>query len=176
MKAVPEIRNDLPCGRTRGDEPSDAQVLPGRDRQTKPLAGTIFLTFAKRIKLAEARLAGNIGRKKMSGEIRKGAGHGRRKFISPEQINWAIDLMKSVAEQQGITVILIGGVAMQAYGSPRLTKDIDFAVDQSFNRPPVLSFLGPINFGGEALVAADGTKIDVILRADEYKELYDEAN
>jgi hypothetical protein len=97
------------------------------------------------------------------------------KFITPAQIDWAIDLMKSISEQAGITTMVIGGVAMQAYGSPRLTKDIDFVVDQAFEKPEVLSVLGPINFGGMAYIAADGAKIDAILRNDEYKPLYDEA-
>lgn len=99
----------------------------------------------------------------------------KAKFIMPQQIDWAIDLMKAISKEQGVTAMLVGGVAMQSYGSPRLTKDIDFVVDQEFPKPDVLSFLGPINFGGQAFIAADGTKIDVILRNDDYWALYEEA-
>ncbi len=97
------------------------------------------------------------------------------RFISPEQIDRMIDLMKEVSAREGITSILIGGVAMQSYGSPRLTKDIDFAVDSEIPKPEGFTFLGPINFGGSAFIAPDGAKMDVILRNDEYKNLYDEA-
>jgi hypothetical protein len=99
----------------------------------------------------------------------------KEKWITPEQIDWAIDLMKAISESQGITAILIGGVAMQSYGSSRFTKDVDFAVDAGFEKPDVLSILGPINFGGVAYIAANGAKIDAILRNDEYTALYEEA-
>lgn len=99
----------------------------------------------------------------------------KKKWITPDEIDWAIDLMKSISETQGIVSVLIGGVAMQSYGSPRLTKDIDFAVDAAFESPDVLSILGPINFGGNAYISAAGAQIDAILRNDEYTALYEEA-
>lgn len=113
-----------------------------------------------------------------SGRIRKGVWAyvaKRSKFITPAQIDWAIDLMKAAATAHGVTTMVVGGVAMQAYGSPRLTKDIDFVVDAEFERPQRMTVLGPINFGGQAWIAADGTRIDVILRSDDYRPLYEEA-
>lgn len=99
----------------------------------------------------------------------------KEKFISPEKIDRALELVKEVSEREGIGSILIGGVAMQAYGSPRLTKNIDFAVDQPFPKPEILAYQGPINFGGESYRAPDGARIDIILRNDEYRDLYMEA-
>lgn len=100
---------------------------------------------------------------------------GKEKFINPEQIDRAIIAVKSMSEREGAMAILIGGVAMQVYGSPRLTKDVDFAVDRPLPQPENFRFLGPIDFGGGAYIAPDGAKIDIVVRNDEYKALYDEA-
>lgn len=98
----------------------------------------------------------------------------KEKFISVEQINEIIALMRDRSISEGVTAVLIGGVAMQSYGSPRLTKDIDFALPELL---PMTGWvhLGPINFGGEAYMAPNGGKLDLVVRADEYKELYDHA-
>lgn len=95
------------------------------------------------------------------------------KFITPEQINAMLRVVRLWSDSHGAVALLVGGVAMQAFGSPRLTKDVDFVVP--FVPDLGLTRLGPINFGGEAFIAPDGGKVDFVVRNDEYKELYDHA-
>jgi len=97
----------------------------------------------------------------------------KERFITTEQINSILRTVREWSESTGSVAALAGGVAMQAFGSPRLTKDVDFVVA---GVPELgLTRLGPINFGGEAFIAADGAKVDFIVRNDEYKDLYDHA-
>lgn len=97
------------------------------------------------------------------------------RFIDPEQINRLIDLVGSASEKYGLLTALVGGVAMQVYGSDRLTKDLDIISDQHIPDPSPLKRIGPLNFGGDAYQAPDGSKLDVIIRNDEYTALYQEA-
>jgi hypothetical protein len=76
---------------------------------------------------------------------------------------------KSAAE--GIPIALGGGFAMQAYGSDRLTQDVDLMA------PRLPSFAADgddLIFGGKS-VDINGIPIDVIVRADDYADLYEEA-
>jgi len=94
------------------------------------------------------------------------------KFINQDQINDLLREMDAISKRDGIPAVLVGGVALQAYGSPRLTKDIDFAAPSDLMPGPDMRRLGPINFGGTAYQAPNGAKLDLIVRADEYRELY----
>src|SRR6266404_9677371 len=80
-----------------------------------------------------------------------------------------------MASEQGFSAILIGGVALQVYGSPKLTKDIDFALDRQINDPETLRKISAISFGGARYAAPNGAKIDLIVRSDEYEKLYEDA-
>jgi hypothetical protein len=99
----------------------------------------------------------------------------RERFIDPGQINDSIALIKKMAEEQGFQAVLIGGVALQVYGSPKLTKDIDFALDQPIEDLGTLRETRPISFGGARYAAPNGTMIDLIVRNDEYSKLYEDA-
>jgi len=69
---------------------------------------------------------------------------------------------------QGVAAIA-GGLAMQIWGSQRLTGDLDIAA----NDP--LGYHGePLSFGGVRTLEG-GIKLDVIVRDDEWSELYVEA-
>jgi hypothetical protein len=70
---------------------------------------------------------------------------------------------------------LVGGVAMQVYGSDRLTKDVDFALDQEPSDKRNLRKIKPLGFGGESYRAPNGAKVDLIVRNDEYSNLYEDA-
>jgi hypothetical protein len=100
---------------------------------------------------------------------------GKGKFIDPEQINRLIELVSKISEKYGLSTALVGGVAMQVYGSDRLTKDLDIIADQPIPDPSPLRRIGPLNLGGDAYQAPDGAKLDVIVRNDEYTALYQEA-
>ncbi len=67
---------------------------------------------------------------------------------------------------------LVGGVAMQAYGSDRLTKAIDFVASGPIDALP---FREELSFGGARSQAENGVEVDLILRRDEYAALYAEA-
>jgi hypothetical protein len=75
------------------------------------------------------------------------------------------------AKAEGVDAALVGGFAMRAYGSKRLTEDIDLAVTKlpSFARDG-----DPISIGGTS-VKFEGVEIDFIKRNDEYKALYSAA-
>lgn len=99
----------------------------------------------------------------------------KERFIDPEQINESIRLIQQMAAEQGFLAVLIGGVALQVYGSPNFTKDIDFALDQPIGDSGSLQKINPISFGGARYAAPNGAKIDLIVRNDEYAKLYEDA-
>lgn len=97
------------------------------------------------------------------------------KFIDPEHINEIIRMIQEMAAEQGFTAALVGGVAMQAYGSDRLTMDVDFALDHEPSGTGNLTKIKPLGFGGESYRASNGAKVDLIVRNDEYSKLYENA-
>jgi hypothetical protein len=100
---------------------------------------------------------------------------GKGKFIDPEQINRLIDLVLKASEKYGLTTALVGGVAMQVYGSSRLTKDLDIISSGPIPDPSPLRRTVPLGFGGDSYLAPDGSRLDVIVRNDDYAGLYEEA-
>lgn len=76
------------------------------------------------------------------------------------------------AKAHGGRAALAGGLAMMCYGSDRMTADVDILTDD-----PTLS-LGkpgkPLSFGGRSFTTR-GIILDVIIRADDQKDVYDAA-
>lgn len=99
----------------------------------------------------------------------------KENHIDPKKINDTIRLIQEMALDQGFVAILIGGVALQVYGSPKFTKDIDFALDHEMDSPGTLRKVKPISFGGARYTAPNGAKVDIIVRNDEYANLYEDA-
>lgn len=99
----------------------------------------------------------------------------KENYIDPEQIRDSIRLIQEMAQEQGFVAILIGGVALQIYGSSKFTKDIDFALDLPIETPGPLRKVKPISFGGARYTAPNGAKLDIIVRNDEYTALYEDA-
>lgn len=97
--------------------------------------------------------------------------------MSPEEIDQTIDaLMEAVAMQRSMKFAVAGGVALQVYGYPMPTKDVDILADKTFGDQPHFEFDKPISFGGKAYVLRkNGVKTDVIVRDDAYRLLYEEA-
>lgn len=78
----------------------------------------------------------------------------------------------ALAREQEISLALCGGYALQLYGSPRLTGDVDFCADgivSGLKRGAWLSF------GGQQVVASNGVVVDLIVRDDNYAALYQDA-
>jgi hypothetical protein len=94
------------------------------------------------------------------------------KAYSPERLNEAIAEVTALAEKAGVRIALCGGLAMQSYGSPRLTKDVDIVAEATIEGLPVVRRL---TFGGIQSTASNGVPVDLIVRADDYAELYEGA-
>lgn len=66
----------------------------------------------------------------------------------------------------GDQVAIAGGLAMQLWGSPRLTGDLDVIADDT------LGYKGePLTFGG-VRTKEGAVPLDVIVRSDEWRDLY----
>jgi hypothetical protein len=79
------------------------------------------------------------------------------------------DLIEAAIEIQSRlhNAALLGGLAMQFYGSPRLTADVDVAANGTSG------ILGkPLSFGGVRTSASNGVEVDIIVRNDEWQILY----
>jgi hypothetical protein len=58
------------------------------------------------------------------------------------------------------------------HGSPRLTGDVDFAAERPLETMPIV---GHLSFGGVKTVTSENVPVDLVVRDDEYKALYEEA-
>jgi hypothetical protein len=76
------------------------------------------------------------------------------------------------AEAEGQKAAVLGGFAMQLYGSQRLTSDLDFVADEA---PRFTEGVGTISFGGVKFVSPGGIPVDWIVREDEHAHLYADA-
>lgn len=95
----------------------------------------------------------------------------------PEEIDRAVTaLLDLVKTLEGRKVALAGGAALQAYGSPRQTGDVDFLANWTLGPQQVFHIDHPLSFGGLAYKLDPGEiQVDLIVRNDVYKKLYDEA-
>ena len=97
--------------------------------------------------------------------------------IDEDSASQAIDIVSKLAQDNGIDWALVGGLAMNLYGSDRLTKDIDMI---STKRLPIPKekIVGQLKQGGERYQAQTDKKIvliDWIVRNDEFKALFQDA-
>lgn len=95
----------------------------------------------------------------------------RKKFIDPAAAEVAIAEIEALAQREGVRVALVGGLAMQIYGSDRMTADLDFIADG----PLPLRDSEPLTFGGVRGLASNGVMVDIIVRDDKYARLYADA-
>lgn len=95
-----------------------------------------------------------------------------RRAYSPELLDEAIAQVTELAEREKTAVALCGGLAMQSYGSDRLTKDADFIAEFELNG---LEAKRQLSFGGYEAVAKNGVPVDLIVRRDALHGLYDAA-
>ena len=95
----------------------------------------------------------------------------RKKFPSFDKLIEAteeIALRLSLTETPANSVAIAGGLAMQFYGSPRLTNDVDLIAGSAYG----LGWKEKLSFGGVRGRASNGVEVDVIVRDDEWADLY----
>ena len=95
-------------------------------------------------------------------------------MLDTDSANEALEIVGNCADANEIDWALCGGIALQVYGSPRLTKDIDFIASK--NLP--LQASRQLSFGGERYEIQTSKKIvavDWIKRFDDWKDLYQAA-
>jgi hypothetical protein len=97
----------------------------------------------------------------------------RVKYLDPREIDETLAEVAKIARRENVDVAVVGGVAMMVYGSDRLTKDVDVAsVDEYL---PGLEEVRQLSFGGVVVRTPRGREFDLIVREDEYRELYNAA-
>ena len=96
----------------------------------------------------------------------------KKRFLAPEVLEAGAREVSDLAREEGAHAALCGGYALQLYGSPRLTGDVDVVVDRSIAALPSGT---PLSFGGYQTETPSGVPVDLILRSDDYERLYDEA-
>ena len=96
----------------------------------------------------------------------------RKRLLSSAELEAGAREVVAAACKEGVVVAILGGYAMSLYGSDRLTVDLDIAASG-----PVKAFppAGQLAFGGYSSPLSQGYPVDIILREDDYRELYEEA-
>lgn len=99
------------------------------------------------------------------------------KPLAREDLDNTLAHLSRCADESGVRLVLAGGNAMAHYGSPRMTGDIDILAESIFDAECALadaSDLGAVTFGGLKGRLA-GVEVDVLVRDDDYAELYSDA-
>jgi hypothetical protein len=83
---------------------------------------------------------------------------GGKGMLTPDQIWEILVEVAELAKSQERQVALVGGVALQLYGSDRYTKDVDIVAD----RPMVGVPIRQMAIGGHVMTMASGREVDVV--------------
>ena len=97
--------------------------------------------------------------------------------IDEDSASQAVEIITKLAKENNIDWALVGGLAMNLYGSDRLTKDIDVIADKLLPMSEK-QIVGRLKQGGERYNTETDEKIvtiDWIIRNDEFKPLFKEA-
>ena len=97
--------------------------------------------------------------------------------IDEDSASQAVEIITKLAKENNIDWALVGGLAMNLYGSDRLTKDIDVIADKLLPMSEK-QIVGRLKQGGERYNTETDEKIvtvDWIIRNDEFKPLFNEA-
>lgn len=97
--------------------------------------------------------------------------------IDEESASQAIDIISKIAKENNIEWALVGGLAMNLYGSDRLTKDIDMISTKRLPMPKE-KIVGQLRQGGERYQTNTEKKtvsVDWIIRNDEFKAMFEDA-
>lgn len=96
-------------------------------------------------------------------------------FLDPAVLDATSRMSIDLLARAGINAAVGGGYAMQIYGSPRLTGDVDLVVEDLPQDPRPLKKEKDLTFGGGQYRTPDGVEVDLIARDDHLKALYEEA-
>lgn len=96
----------------------------------------------------------------------------KRNFERIELAEAAQDTVRH-ARKNGVKIALLGGYALQLYGSPRFTSDLDFVVSEPTSLEHEV--VEELTFGGVAIQAFNDVPVDLICRSDDYAALYQAA-
>jgi hypothetical protein len=96
----------------------------------------------------------------------------RRRMLNVDQIDNAITEIAAACAAEGVSAVLIGGVAMHHYGSDRFTADVDFAARQPLAALPASNDL---SFGGYQAQTPSGVPVAWVIRNDDFADLFAEA-
>jgi len=99
----------------------------------------------------------------------------KERALNPEEINEVIRRVAEIFAEMGEPVALTGGVALQTYGSPWFTNDVDFLAPKTIPKGFGFTRVRPLGFGGDQFRAPNGAQTDIIVRSDDYRNLYEEA-
>ncbi len=99
----------------------------------------------------------------------------KKRFLSPEVLEATTKMTFALLEASGVKGAVVGGYAMQFYGSPRLTGDVDLVVSEIPTDMNPLKPIKGLTFGGHQYKTPDGVDVDLIARSDEFRSLYEEA-
>ena len=94
------------------------------------------------------------------------------KMLSPEEISEALTELAKLAKLEGVRVALIGGIALQRYGSDRFTADVDLVAEAPLRG---LRTVRKLSFGGVAQVTSKRVPVDMVVREDDFRSVYEEA-
>ena len=97
------------------------------------------------------------------------SGSRRTQYITFAQMDEAISEVAELARSASLEVVLVGGCALQFFGSDRLTANVDFAADGLLTQLPTL---GLLSFGGIQTQTSAGVPVDWVVRSDRYAHLY----
>ena len=100
------------------------------------------------------------------------SGKTKKPMLSEAQVEQGLREVAALAKASKTEILLVGGVAMHLYGSDRLTGDLDFAASQQVKGLPPA---GVLSFGGYQSKSPSGIPVDLIIRDDDYKGLYESA-
>lgn len=97
--------------------------------------------------------------------------------IDSDSASQTVEIITKLAEEHGVNWALVGGLAMNLYGSDRLTKDIDVIADKLLPLPQS-QIVGKLKQGGERFNAETDknvVSVDWIIRNDVFKTMFNEA-
>lgn len=97
--------------------------------------------------------------------------------IDTDSASQAVEIITELAAENGVSWALVGGLAMNLYGSDRLTKDIDVIADKLLPLPQN-QIVGKLKQGGERFNAETKktvVSVDWIIRNDVFKSMFAEA-
>lgn len=97
------------------------------------------------------------------------------RFITPDQAERFISLVSKTAKECRVGWALIGGLALQWHGCPRLTSNCDIAVSSLMGFQELEPIGHRDEMGRQKWASPDGARLTLLCRNDGYRSLYEAA-